>query len=176
MKHSAATKRKLSRMRRGRKNPFYGRKHSEKFKAALRVRMLGNTYRRFTISPCTLKTFDDVKAGYMAAMIDGEGSIQMHREAPQVAVHNTSVPLMRWLVKHIGGSYIKASNGSPGMKNVKQCYTWNVAAARNVYVLLVRVRPLLVIKGDKADAVLARLRSKYGEPLLKENVSWPKQP
>lgn len=166
MKHSAATKRKLSEMRKGAKNPFFGRKHSEEFKAALRIRTRQqNATRRYDISPCTLKPFNEVIGSYVAAMIDGEGSIQMHRLAPQVVIHNTSVPLMRWLLEHVGGSYIKTMNGTTTMKKRKQCYAWNVASARNVFTLLTKVRHMLVIKGDKADLVLNRLRAKYGDRL-----------
>lgn len=113
---------------------------------------------RLALDSLKLVEFSDTEAAYLAAIIDGEGSITEHHGRPVVYVYNTSEALMRWLSERIGGRYRVTD-----MRGRQPCHTWNVAAACDVAYLLRRVRPYLIIKGLLADAKLADLRAKYGE-------------
>lgn len=159
MQHTAKTKRKLSRMRKGKKNPFFGRTHTPaaKEKMSLWTRT-HNARRQYEIMPCSLKRFARTDAAYVAGLIDGEGSITVSHGRPVVYIYNTSLALMEWIVAHVGGAFrvSHCAGRSP-------CHVWTVASARNVHRLLSMVLEFLVIKRDKALNHLRLLTEKYGD-------------
>ena len=159
MKHTEETKQKLSRMRRGKLNPMYGRKHTDeaKRKIGLGTRRI-NAKRQYALEPMRLKPIDDHAAGYLAGIIDGEGSISFKRGRPSVTVYGNSDALMQWLLENVGGSVLwncDKRGRTPG-------HAWNVGAARDVYALCCLMWPLLLIKQDVASEVIAFLETKYG--------------
>lgn len=158
-RHSEETKRKLSEMRQGSKNPFFGRKHTpetrEKLASILREHAPDGT---LLVSARSIKDFTDVEAAYLAGIIDGEGSIYYRSGRPGISVYNNDKRVMDWLKRHIGANYTATDTRgrNPG-------YTWQSTAARDVYFILNRVLPFLVIKQDRAISAIDHLRSKYGD-------------
>ena len=81
MVHAEETKRKLSEMRTGNKNPFYGKHHTEETKARLaNATRVYNLSRKYDISPQSIRIPSSQELAYVAGIIDGEGSIVLrHR-------------------------------------------------------------------------------------------------
>lgn len=160
--HTEETKRKLSEMRRGDRNPFYGKKHTPEALAKMaNARRLRDGKGRVTLDQRNLRDANDIVWSYVAGLIDGEGSITKHRKANVVYIYNTSSNLMEWLLSTIGGKvrYACHRNGrSP-------CHVWIACSVRNVHYLLSRVIPFLVIKKDKANSVIAEIATKYHDKL-----------
>ena len=161
MEHTLATKRKLSKMRKGANNPFYGHKHTDatKLKMATHTRLM-NAKRQYTRRPANIKVpyLLGRDMGYLCGLIDGEGSIGFKRKTPFVAVYNTSVPVMKWLKEHIGGNY-----GAIDYRGRVPCYAWQIQAVNDVMKLLKSVSIGLIIKKNNALNVLKILEEKYGE-------------
>ena len=155
MRHTEETKQKLSAMRRGPLNPFYGKKHTEEFKARARL-ILRDHAGKSTLAPQRLIVPIGITAAYLAGMIDADGSVRFRRGRPFVAVYNTYKPLIDWLVKTLGCGSV--SKGNMGRELVQ---AWCITAARDVHALLGAVRPHLIVKAGDADAALAHLRDKY---------------
>lgn len=99
MKHTAATKGKLSKMHSGKGNPMYGRKHSEEAKRKIGIAsQRANGNRQYELEPMKLKSLNEYDAGYLAGIIDGEGSIGFKKDKgtrrPFVTVYGSSKALM----------------------------------------------------------------------------------
>lgn len=159
MKHTKATLRKLSLMRRGENNPFFGKKHSPETIAAMRARALlmqYNSRRTYALQPITIKELSSNEWAYVAGLVDGEGSIAIRRDQAQISIYNCYLPLMKFLSKSIGGNYrVAHRNGrTPN-------YCWNIGGAKNIDRALARLLPFLIIKREKAVEVLAWLHKKY---------------
>jgi hypothetical protein len=153
--HTASTKRKLSKMRKGARNPFFGKKHSDEAKAKMAAwTRRFNARRQYAIKDVDINlSFSAVQIGYLAAIIDGEGSIVHPRSNWQVVVYNCEVCLMKWLVAVVGGSYgVAHRNGR------EPNYAWRIGGARNVFQFLTIIRPALVIKGWRADYAMSALK------------------
>jgi hypothetical protein len=166
-RHTDETRRKLSEMRRGERNPFYGKKHRPETINGFRKRMKlrhENKHGQYDINPRLLKNFSETEAAYLAAMIDGEGSITHHYNRPVVSVFNTDLNLMNWLVEKIGRAY-RRHGKSANRPERKPCWAWDVASAADVHYVLTRVRPFLIIKRMLAETVITELRAKYGNRL-----------
>ena len=104
MRHTDETKRKLSEMRKGEKNPFYGKKHSPETKAKIaQWTREFNASRQYELNPLSITIPIEPDLSYIAGIVDGEGSIRFHRERPFIAIYNTDTRLMDWLQKKLGG-------------------------------------------------------------------------
>jgi hypothetical protein len=163
MKHSQATIRLLSRMRRGKNNPFFGKKHSQETIARMRERAARMKYherRTYDLQPVTIAKLTAEGWAYLVGIVDGEGSIAMKREQPQISVYNGCLPLMKYLASAIGGAYRVADR-----KGRSPNYCWNIGGVRNVYFAINELIPFLIIKRDVALNVRKRLQDKYGERL-----------
>jgi hypothetical protein len=114
---------------------------------------------------------DKAKWSYLAAMIDGEGSICVtkclkwgwtntgHTNRKKyvsytlfLQVTNKSLVLMKWLVANFGGVYYTKSRGN----SVKwaQAWDWHVKGNKNKKTVLLSVLPYLVIKKEQAKLAL----------------------
>ena len=166
-KHTEETKKKLSEMRKGERNPFYGKKHTpETLKKLSEATTRFNKNRTYDIEPMKLKIFDEIVCAYVAGLIDGEGSITAHHGRQVVYIYNCDEGLMRWLRRNVGRDYrVAHENGR------EPNYIWSAAAARDVYYLLTRVRRYLVIKQGRADIAMKALEEKYGERLERKEGS-----
>jgi hypothetical protein len=158
MRHTDETKRKLSAMRSGERNPFFGKKHTPETLAKIAARTrLYNAQRQYIPHPQKIVAPTGALAGYLAGIIDGDGSVCFVKKRPRVTVYGTCRPLMDWLKATLG-------NGSIGKHNTGRelNLSWTITAARDVHALLVAVRPFMIVKATDADEVLDFYRRKYG--------------
>jgi hypothetical protein len=94
--------------------------------------------------------------GYLAGIIDGEGSIMLQRTGgyvfPVVKVANTNPALSRWLSDVTGVGHVQYH--SRLHRDCKDVEHWTVASNQAI-TLLEAVRDHLVLKQAQCDAVLA---------------------
>ena len=110
---------------------------------------------------------DEIKIAYLAGVVDGEGTITIHkhkfygREAyqlrPRLIVSNTDAALLKELQRRHGGTI--TSHREATAKS-KKCYLWRVAAIDEIFNLVSAMRPHLLVKGKQADLILDFLRSR----------------
>ena len=162
MRHTNATKAKLSALRMGANNPFYGKKHTPETRAKLaKILRIAGAKRQYEISPATISLpTKEAELGYLAGLLDGEGSVRFRRGRPFVAIYNTDKRVMKWLTDHVGGNV-----GSWDNRGRKRVFAWTLCSARNVYVACVGLLPYLVIKCEDVTAVISHLQKKYGDKL-----------
>jgi len=100
----------------------------------------------------TKYTLLDVKNAYVAGILDGEGSVTIYSYTKNersdyggyIAITSTTLELIKWLHKELGGNYCKKKKEKPSRK---QGYRWNLygqAAA----VVLWRLYPYLIVKKE----------------------------
>jgi hypothetical protein len=160
VKHTDETKRKLSDMRRGDKNPMRGRKHTPETKAKLaKVLREASGRRRYVAAPISIRIPDLTELGYLVGLLDGEGSFVVRRGVASVVIYNTSTALMGWLSDRIGGHV----GGSPDRRGRTPCYAWAVTAQRDVQALCHAVLPLLIVKRDAAERVYAHVTAQLAQ-------------
>lgn len=160
MRHTEATKQKLSEMRRGR-NPFYGKKHSPEFRVRLSERTKAfNAKRQYAVQPQKITAPTGTTAAYIAGMVDADGSIRTRGGRPFVAIYNTHRPLIEWVMATLGHGCV--TKGPMGRERVE---AWTVSAAQDVWALIHAIYPFLIVKKGDADAVLKILSEKYKWPL-----------
>lgn len=102
--------------------------------------------------------------GYIAGLIDGEGSIRHWNRADSqlvvfVQITNTDFSLMEWLQK-MGGNVTKEFRSIKKPK-WKDCYTWKVSRLIDVLRLLEAVEPLMVIKRCKAQKAIDAIKTSW---------------
>lgn len=164
MVHTLETRKKLSEMRTGEKNPFFGKKHTPEMRKHLAKMLRSYTSKRtYDITAPTVqvpKSKHDL--AYLAGIIDGEGSIRYRSKRPFIGIYNGSESLKEWLREHTGidPRWTDFRGRVPG-------WQWIVQSASNVYVLCVALAPWLIVKRGEADDVIANLESKYGKRLTK---------
>jgi hypothetical protein len=96
--------------------------------------------------------------GYLAGILDGEGTITLHRGARKqvfITISNTDTKLMSWL-KTIGGS---VQNRKISKLGTKVCFVWKVVGRADVEAFLRAVYPYMRIKKDKALLAIRTLVS-----------------
>lgn len=160
-RHTEETKAKLSAMRTGKNNPFYGQKHSEEAKTKIRARTVNfNKDRTYSIQPINISIPPLEKLAYIAGLVDGEGSVSIKKEQAQIAIYNCYEPVMIWLKDNVGGNYrVAHRNGrTPN-------FCWNIGGAKNVYHLLIALTPYLIIKQSQKETVINYLYNKYSSRL-----------
>lgn len=162
MKHTKATKQRLSRMRKGENNPFFGKKHTPETKAKLaKVLRTYRANRQFSLTAQTVKLSNDESIIYLAGMVDADGSIRfVKKKYPFIAVYNTNKELMKWLVSEIGGKI-----GGKDNRGRKPSYQWRVYSIRNIYALCKRLLPYLKVKREDGIIVIKFIEEKYGPKL-----------
>ncbi len=159
MRHTAETRAALSERHRGEGNPMFGRKHTPETRAKLANHLREcNARRVYVPSPLSVTIPAGVSLGYFAGLVDGEGSIRFSRGRPFVAVYNTELPILEWIVREVGGTI-----GGHDDRGRKTCYSWRIGAARDVYAVCRALLPCLIAKRADALAALAHLDAKYGE-------------
>lgn len=116
---------------------------------------------RKTVRPMRLNLpAEPSRLGYLAGIIDGEGSICIRllatpRAYVWVMVTNTDELLMEWLAS-IGGSVTKKSSTTESLGR-KQCFNWMVQARLDCLALLRAIEPSLLVKREKAQAAITIL-------------------
>lgn len=100
----------------------------------------------------------DTTIAFMAAIIDGEGSITIEKQGPgdntrrkynsyslRLVVVNTNVDLMNWLLDNFGGT-IHVRKLVP---NRKQCYTWRTTYKESAEIIKL-CAPYFIVKRKHA--------------------------
>ena len=112
-------------------------------------------------------TTDSAILGFVAGIIDGEGSITMPPKLA-IAVSTTTKALALHLRSVVGGSvagpyrYNKTKVFGTKRCRVKPQYRWNFSSRYHTYLLLQAVLPYLVIKQQTAKKAITYLERKYG--------------
>jgi hypothetical protein len=91
---------------------------------------------------------------YAAGIIDGEGNIYVARTRTgyvRVSVRNTNLEVLEWLREQFGGQIAHNRDDRP---NRRPCFTWYLNYQDSLEFLSL-VEPYLIIKRDKARAILA---------------------
>lgn len=158
MVHTKASKKKLSKMRKGAANPFYGKKHTQEAKDKMsKWTKEFNSKRQYDLAELSI-SFPCMKdRHYLAGIIDGEGSIRFHKERPFVAVYNCNKDLIDWLLIVVGG---KISGKDKRGRQINYC--WKIYRTRDVYWLLKLIINILIVKKEDAEKVMLHIENKYG--------------
>jgi hypothetical protein len=116
-----------------------------------------------------IMTQDKTKLAMAAMAIDCEGCISISRVSAatkigtpyynynlKVSVVNTSLRLMRWLVRYFGGDFYEMS---PGKLGKRQCFKWScLGGHKKVEAFLLGILPYLLIKREQALTALEYVR------------------
>jgi hypothetical protein len=113
---------------------------------------------------------------YLAGIVDGEGTICANKRAQgdfqlQVAIYNTSLFLMKWIVKHVGGRYYVRSLIGYGKKPGRIQYMWLPSGKKNRENFLLAILPYLLLKREQAILALEFLRLPYGSPEQRQKIA-----
>lgn len=96
---------------------------------------------------------------WFAGLLDGEGSIILaHRNrdgsrAFRLQISNTVVPLLERIREYTGVGVIRETTRSVQNPKHARGYIWTVNTGEGLEILR-QVRPWLIVKADRADAVL----------------------
>jgi len=100
---------------------------------------------------------------YLAGIIDGEGTICIVKNSGhatgktiRLSIANTSVELMKWIIKRFGGKVARKENGF-GRKPIFQ---WKVDSVLTIRDFLQMTLPYLVVKKCKAETAIALCNEK----------------
>lgn len=113
---------------------------------------------------------------YLAGIVDGEGTICANKRAQgdfqlQVAIYNTSLYLMKWLVKNVGGKYYIRSLIGYGGKPGRTQYMWFPSGKKNREKFLLGILPYILLKRDQAILALEFLGLPYGSPKQRQEIA-----
>jgi hypothetical protein len=167
MVHTEETKNKLSEMRKGENNPFYGKHHTEEFKKKLSERArLQNFKRQYDLQPlkAIIPSGNDIV--YLAGFCDADGSIRFTRQngkpRPFIAFYNTNQEVINWIFNKFGGA------GSIQYHNKGRLMVQSVRldSAKDVYFVVRALLPFLIVKKEDALMVINFLETKYGDRLI----------
>jgi len=130
------------------------------------VQSIINRYRvatgRRLRSPSLRVPTNTADRGYLAALVDGEGSIRISEDAIRhrviVRVANTDRALMGWLAQ-FGGTVHWYER--PDKPHYKPGGSWTVAQAIDAYRLLIAIEPYMIIKRAKAQEAITYLRTHW---------------
>ena len=105
---------------------------------------------------------EEVEVGYLAALIDGEGTIKIRggkkERNPSVTIFNTSEELVKRLLAKWGGNFYTKKHAK---KRLKDLYIWGAYRAIDVYLVLKTVYPHLIVKKDLAKKALDALEQLF---------------
>jgi hypothetical protein len=127
----------------------------------------------------------DIDLGYLAAMIDGEGTLTLAESRkkywhglsirPVVQVSNTNLLILMHLLKVTGIGNVGEGTKIAGRK---RNYIWRVHA-KDIHGFLKAIRPHLIGKQQQCDILLRFLEHKWSYPLTPEEsdlrASWVKE-
>lgn len=110
---------------------------------------------------------DAAKLGYLAGLLDGEGSIQIRSKhsgrsvACKIAIYSTTRGVMDWLLAEIGGVVLwdEARMKRRGWKPIG---AWCLYRARDVSAVLEAIAPLLIVKADLSVRAMKLFRDSFG--------------
>jgi len=114
----------------------------------------------------------DVEIGYIAGIIDGEGTFIMgkHNKTIQLVIRvaNTDFRLIKWLQNKLGGSLILDKRND----NIRApIMVWQFHVSNGMLNFLEKIKPYLIIKRKQAELFIQYLKShKQGTLPTKEEL------
>jgi hypothetical protein len=121
------------------------------------------------------KILSPTDAAYLAAIIDGEGSVALKdrratrpgasRPSVSLSVSNTYLPLMEWIKKKTAVGHVSKQRSNELGK--KQCYVWRVAS-RSAVLVLQQVIPYMLEKKQRA---IAAVESQPAQVFVKSSLA-----
>lgn len=108
----------------------------------------------------TEETVKERTKAYLAGIIDGEGSFTIYSSPQdgydhyisQMRAYGTDKRLMKWIVKHFGGSFFICR---PETEKYKAEWTWQHSGQKHGMAVLSHFQPYLQIKKRQADVMAA---------------------
>lgn len=157
MVHTEETKARLSKMRKGKANPFYGKKHTDATKMLMRKHTKAmNDRGKFSLKSPSIKVILNDDLYYLAGLLDGEGSIRFVKGRPFVAIYNTHKGVIDWVINTVGGCI-----GGIDKRGRVPAYQWKITSAADVYTLCKMLLPILKIKKEDCKVAIDFLVNKY---------------
>ena len=102
--------------------------------------------------------------GYIAGFMDGEGSICFclgRRMNPTIQFPNTNKEVIEWLLKKLTVGGLSITVREKKNPNWKTLYQIHIGGIKNVYDILKKIEPYLIIKKDKAQEAIKELELRY---------------
>ena len=95
---------------------------------------------------------EDAFAGYVAALLDGEGSIEIHPKecGIRIRIANTFKPVLDAICERLGYGRVEAYPKRPTLP----LFAYRTSNAHDCRALLTFCRPFIQIKADRADRAL----------------------
>jgi hypothetical protein len=116
-------------------------------------------------NPTNIRRMKPVERAYLAALIDGEGSVNvigrrsldgkaLGRRLWRILISNTDLNMIQWCAKVTGVGNITVQKRSP---RYKDCYRWTCHAS-TARAVLEQCEPYMITKREKALEAIADLR------------------
>lgn len=98
------------------------------------------------------------KLGYLAGLLDGEGSLAFRKKEKGVAcrmhIYSTTPGMMKWLLREVGGT-VRYDTKRTERKGWLPIGVWSIYRTRDVAALVRAMMPMLIVKKERAQRVLA---------------------
>lgn len=120
-----------------------------------RATMKSFKYRGYVVPPLS-----DAEKGYIAGILDGEGSIGLYvyidgNKKANLQITNTYKPVLEWILDKMNcGSIHAISKKHTGFPSRKQCYNWTLSSQPHIREVLKALSPFLQIKKEKATTLI----------------------
>jgi len=99
-----------------------------------------------------LKGLSELERGWLAAAIDGEGSLQ-GRPYQRITIWNCSLPFLETAKLFAGCGTIRSHKPNAQWSNPQPQFLFEIYRIPELSNILLQVKELLVIKRDKAEAI-----------------------
>lgn len=104
------------------------------------------------------------EVGYIAGFVDGEGSICFclgKNMKPTIQFPNTNREVIDWLLKKLTVGGLSVTVREKKNPKWKTLYQIHIGGIKNVFDILVKIEPYLIIKKEKARLAIKELKSRY---------------
>lgn len=111
------------------------------------------------VVPTPMPNIDPLDLSYIAAFVDGEGSIYPHQKAYRVSMANSDEPVIRWIHSKIGIGKVRIFE--PRQKQHHRSYVLDIFAHGDVWGFLMLLHPYMKVKRLRAESVIEYFNMKY---------------
>jgi len=115
-------------------------------------------------------------AVYLAAIIDGEGSIGLWKRSnrvlcynPQIAIYNTNYKLVEWVESVLFGIPHRFYIDNRGVREHKTAYNIAIRGIAPTHKLLEEIKPYLKIKDEQAKLLFEFDNARIMRPIRQQN-------
>ena len=125
---------------------------------------------RRTRSPTYLVPEQKWQLGYIAGLLDGEGTVRckiitstdrVTRLQTRISIVNTNKEVIDWLHQY-GGNVYKDSSNQKSNETHKVVYVWVLSVAADCHVFLKAILPYLIIKRERSQKAIAMIENRFG--------------